>query len=594
MRVRIPVHFLLLVCAACGKPDVAPEVVSPVAPSPFRVKTAPDVAETGQPRVLEAPETPIRGRVRFEDVHQAAGLEHVYRNGEAGRCMLMETTGGGAGWLDYDADGHWDLYLNQGGEPTKGGEPDQPTDALYRSLGDGTFTEVTASAGIFEPGYSQAVSVGDFNNDGFDDVYVTNMGRNTLFRNQGDGTFEDVTDEAGVGDQRWSASAAWADLDLDSDLDLYVCNYCVYDPHNPRLCYNEQGEPRICHPREVPGWPDECYINLGDGTFSAETRERGFAMRTPGRGLGVAVADLDNNGWPDVFVTNDVGENFYFINQGGGIFEEQAVISGCATDADGRAMANMGIAVADVDHNGYLDVYITHFHLETDTLYKNYGPGGFQDISALVGLAPLTWDRLSFGVVLADFDQDGRPEAFTACGHIENGPGYPFYRMAPQLLAFDGRRWRNASDEAGEFFQGKRVARAVAAADYDEDGDLDLAVAHENGPAALLRNDSERGHWLKLQFRGRESNRRGIGCRATLVMDDLSLMQEVCGGGSYAATHQPALVFGLGGWQGLCELTVRWPRGKGQVLHQVSVDQALVLDELHAKRVTHGNASSTP
>lgn len=522
------------------------------------------------------------GHAVFTDVHEQVGLEHVYLNGEMGRALLMETTGAGVGWLDFDADGQWDLYLNQGGDSTADGS--QPLDRLFRATGRSTFEDVTEKARIAELGYSQAVAVGDYDDDGFDDVYVTNLGRNTLLHNQGDGTFRDVTEEAGVGDTRWSTSAAWADLDLDGDLDLYVANYCVYDPKDPLECRSADGEPRICHPRDVPPWPDQCYWNQGDGTFHAETEARGLVDRD-GRGLGVAVADFNNDGLPDVFVTNDTTANFLFVNQGEGRFEEQAMLMGCATDANANFMANMGIGVFDFDRNGWLDIYVTHFHHESDTLYRNLGLAGFQDESSLLGLVGLTVDKLAFGTVMADFNRDGQAEVFNACGHIENSPGYPHYQMTPQLFAFDGQRWRDASRQAGPYFQVKRVGRGVAACDYDDDGDLDLAVAHENSPAALLRNDALDGHWLKFLFRGQESNRRGIGARIVVEAGSESYLQELCGGTSYAATRQPAMVFGLGTWSGPCRVTVRWPGGRVQTLEEVAVDQTLTLSEREARAV---------
>ncbi len=425
------------------------------------------------------------------------------------------------------------------------------------------------------------MAVGDYDDDGFDDVYVTNLGRNTLFHNQGDGTFLDVTDAAGVGDTRWSASAAWADLDLDGDLDLYVTNYCVYDPQDPALCKNEHGKPRICHPREIPAWPDEVYFNQGDGAFKAETAARGF-QESGGRGLGVAVADLTGDGLPDVFVTNDTTENYLFVNQGAGRFQESAVALGAAIDANGNTMANMGVGLFDLDYDGHLDLYITHFQGESDTFYRSLGPDGFLDDSMITGLVPLTRDHLSFGTVAADFNQDGLADVLNASGHIENAPDWPFYRMKPQLFVFDGRRFRDMSREAGPYFQNKYVGRAVAACDYDDDGDLDLAVAHENDPAALLRNESERGHWLKFRFRGEQSNRRGINARVTVEAGPTTHVQELAAGTSYAATHQPVLVFGLGAWPGPCTVTVRWPSGRTQVLKQVPVDRRMVLDESQA------------
>ena len=570
------VGTLLLGCTHSGEPRVAAPAPAEV-PSPFQVAVAP---RSAAPSESETPQAPPPCP-RFRDVHEEAKLEHVYLNGERGRCLLFETTGGGAGWLDYDGDGQWDLYLNQGGDATADSTAPQPNDKLFRNRGDGTFEDVTDQARIVELRYSQAVAIGDFDDDGFDDVYVTNLGRNTLCRNQGDGTFVDVTEAAGVGDPRWSASAAWADLDLDGDLDLYVCNYCDYDPKHPLEARSADGQPRIIHPNAVDPAPDECYFNLGDGTFAAEAAQRGMAD-PGGRGLGVAVADFNNDGLPDVFVTNDTTANFLFVNQGGGRFQESALLLGCALDADGNANANMGVAVVDFDHNGYLDAYITHFHEESDALYRNLGPEGFQEESVRLGLRALTFDRLSFGVVMADFNQDGLHEIVMASGHIENSPGYPFYHMSPLLLAWDGTRFRDASREAGEFFQGKYVGRAVAACDYDGDGDLDLAIAQENFPAALLRNESERGHWLKFFMRGRQSNRRGVNCRVTVQAGPVRYLQELCGGTSYAATHQPALVFGLGQWNARSTVTVRWPSGRVQTLKEVGVDRTLVLDEADA------------
>lgn len=564
---------------ACGPTDLPSRPES----SPFAIAPL-EPGSGGHEEKLAAKHL---GVPRFRDVHREVCLEHTYENGARGRALLMETTGGGVGWLDYDADGRWDLYLNQAGDATAAAGSVQPLDRLFRQLSDGTFEDVTQYAGIVEPRYSQGVAIGDFDNDGFDDIYVTNLGRNTLLHNQGDGTFQDVTGPAGVGDERWSTSAAWADLDLDGDLDLYVCNYCVYDPHDPLECRSEEGEPRICHPNNVPAWPDECYFNLGDGTFSAETASRGLA-RGLGRALGVAVADFNNDGWPDIFVTNDTTENFYFVNRGDGHFEESALRLGNATDANGNLMADMGVAVYDLDGDGWLDLYVTHFHMEADSLYRNYGPRGMRDESRIQGLVPLTMDRLAFGAVMADFNQDGLPEVFTACGHIENSPGFPLHRMPPQLLLFDGQRWHDRSRQAGAYFAGKYVGRGVAACDYDDDGDWDLAVAHENDPAALLRNESERGHWLKFLFRGRESNRRGIGTRVTIRCGELTRVQELCGGTSYAATHQPALIFGLGPLAGPWEVTVRWPSGKMQTLADAAVNQTLVLDESAAQHVAGG------
>ena len=523
---------------------------------------------------------------RFEDVTAARGLEHVYRNGEAGGSLMVEAIGGGVGWLDYDRDGLWDLYFNQGGDPAVADRSNQPFDRIFRRLppsAGGRFIDVTAACGIHETGYGQGVAVGDFDDDGFDDVYVTNVGANTLYRNLGDGTFVDSTAAAGVGDERWSSSAAWADLDGDGDLDLYVCNYVRYDPFHPMDCRNVKGEPRICHPRDVEHWPDECYENLGDGSFRPVAQAWG--LFGPGnKALGVAVADFTNDGLPDIYVANDTTPNFLFVNEGKGAdgemrFRESATLLGCAVDRNGMAQASMGLAVGDYDDNGWLDVYSTHFYDESNTLYRNLGASGFEDVTGLVGLHEPTLPRLGFGTAMADFNADGRQELIIANGHVENYPGSPLLKMKAQLFSFNGQRFKDCSSAAGPYFEEKLVGRGVALADFDGDGDLDVAIAHQNSPAALLENRSAAGHWLTFQCIGERSNRRGIGARVTVTSGDRTWIRELCGGSSYASTHQPLLAVGLGDRGGPCTVEIRWPSGATQRLEGTAVDQALVLRE---------------
>jgi enediyne biosynthesis protein E4 len=538
---------------------------------------------------MEAPESiaaaPLRdaftttqpGMPVLVDVHAEAGIEFIYENGATGRNLMVEATGGGAGWLDYDGDQRWDLYLVQGGDPEAAiDDPSQPVDRLFRNLGAGVFRDVTAGVRIHELRYGQGVAVADYDDDGFDDIYVTNVGPNRLYRNQGDGTFLETTLEAGVGDPRWSSSAAWGDLDLDGDLDLYIGNYCAYDPLDPVDCRDKHGAVRICHPKNVTPWPDECMINQGDGTFTRESQERNL-FGEGNRALGVAIADFNNDGWPDVYVANDTTPNFLFVNQQNGTFVESASWLGCAVDRKGDWQASMGLGIGDYDHNGWLDIYSTHYREESNTLYRNLGAGGFQDVTGLTGLHEPTLPVLGFGTVMTDLDHDGRLDLFVTNGHID--PAERVYQMPPQLFIFDGPRWRDASHEAGEFFQRKLVGRGVAMADFDDDGDLDLAVVHQNSLAALLRNDSPPRSWLKIRFRGRQSNRRGIGARATVWADGASRMQELCGGTSYASSHQSELNFGLGDYQGSVSVEVRWPLGAVQTLEGVAVNQLLILDE---------------
>jgi enediyne biosynthesis protein E4 len=439
---------------------------------------------------------------------------------------------------------------------------------------------VTNATGIDERGYSQGIAVGDFDNDGFDDIFVTNVGPDALYRNQGDGTFIDVTDATIGRDKLWGSSAAWGDLDLDGDLDLYVCNYVDFDPYHPIECRNAKGLKIMCEPNNhVDPVPDECFLNMGDGSFQPVARERGLSG--PGnKALGVAIADFNNDGWPDIFVANDTTPNFLFINRHDGTFVDEAQVLGCAVSADGQAQANMGIAVGDYDRNGWLDAFVTHFEGEWNTLYRNQGPAGFQDVSAVVGLVPLRMSWVGFGTVMHDFNQDGKEELFVANGHLGDPKQVGVaLEMPPQCFTFDGSRWHECSQQAGAYFGGRYVGRGVAMADFDDDGDVDLAVVHQNLPMALLRNDSQRGHWLKLQFVGRRSNRNAIGARATVHHETANLLQELAGGTSYCAAHQPILVFGLGESAAPCRVEIHWPNGAAQTFDEVRVDQTLLLLE---------------
>ncbi|HND54770.1 MAG TPA: CRTAC1 family protein, partial [Pirellulaceae bacterium] len=452
---------------------------------------------------------------------------------------------------------------------------------LWRALPDGSFQDITDAAGVRDLYYSQGVTIGDFDDDGFDDIYVLNYGRNTLLKNLGDGTFHDVTEAAGVGDELWSSSGAWGDLDGDGDLDLYVCNYCNYDTRNPPDC-SKDGKPHICHPREVPPVPDECYINQGDGTFTAEAKRRGL-FGDGNRGLGVVVFDFDQDGDADVYVANDMTPNFLFVNDGTGMFKESAMQLGCAVDRNGSPQASMGLACGDYDGDGWLDLYSTHFQFDSNTLYRNLGagPAGFQDVTGLVGLHSPTLPYLAFGTVMVDFNRDTRQELFVANGHLEPVlvEGKTVFEMNAQLFAFDGRRFQECTKSAGDYFAKKWIARGVAVCDINDDGAADLCVVHQDAPTALLENTSQFGHGLTLRFRGLAANRRGVGVQVRVTAGGKTYFQELCGGTSYASSHQPALFFGLGEFSGECDVEVRWPTGETQKLNGVSVNQSLVIEQ---------------
>ncbi|HAY82299.1 MAG TPA: hypothetical protein DCY79_21035 [Planctomycetaceae bacterium] len=545
---------------------------TPADSSPFQFGEVQD-----DPQVDPVPPKPAT--VQFTRL--AMPEEFVYVNGEQGQSLMVETVGGGCGWLDIDRDGHWDLYLCQGGDSTKPADSSQPLDALYRNDGEGNLQLVTDVSGIRDFGYGQGVAVGDFNEDGFDDIYVTNVGSNTFWMNMGDGTFEEITQEANVDDPRWSSSAAFGDIDLDGDLDLYVCNYLVYDPSNPVDCRSKNGESRICHPKDIEPYADECFINQGDGTFTAEARQRGL-FGEGNKGLGVAIADFNNDQLPDIYVANDTTANFLFLNQGEGKFAEQASLLGCAANRAGAFQASMGLGVCDFDRNGFLDIYATHFYGESNTMYKNLGAKGFRDVTPDVGLHAPTMSDLGWGIVANDFDFDGYDELFVATGHVENYPGNPLHKMYPNLLTSAGESFQPCAATAGDYFKQKYVGRGAAGGDLDNDGDADLVVVHQNTPTAILRNDSKRGNWLKLEFRGSASNRRGIGCRVFVTRGETKQMQELAGGTSFASSNQPALYFGLGEDSKADRIEILWPSGKRQVLEDVPANQHLTIDEPNA------------
>ncbi|MBS0263206.1 MAG: CRTAC1 family protein [Planctomycetes bacterium] len=513
---------------------------------------------------------------RFTEVADELGIRFSYANGVSGRSLMVEASGGGAGWLDFDGDGLLDLYFCQGGNPATDDPAAEPNDQLFRQVEPGRFVSVAEVAGIDERRYGQGVAIADYDDDGFDDIFVSNVGPDTLLKNQGDGTYINVSRLSGVSDKLWTTSAAWSDLDGDGHLDLYVCNYVEYDPYHPILCYGATGKQGTCHPKHLAAVPDECYFSRGDGTFVAALDQHGLTA-PDGKGLGVVIADLNNDGLPDIYVANDTTANFLFINQGQGRFVESANFLGCAVSGEGLMQASMGIALGDFDHNGWLDLYCTNFTREGNTLYKNLGTAGFQDVTGLVGLYAPTLTKLGFGTWMADFNQDGHEDIFITNGHVddwrERGDDH---EMEPMLFSFEGPRFVNCSAQAGEFFSRKLIGRGLACGDFDNDGDWDLCVVHQNLPAAILRNDSERGHWLKIRCQAL-GNRRGIGTRVVLRQGDKTLTQELAGGVSYCSAHEAALIFGLGTDAGPVDLEIRWPNGDRETVNGVTLDQQVVL-----------------
>ena len=582
-RRHFPLWNLLVASSIFGCADSVPEI------SQNDKKTASASRQPGTPSPAEnrpafrfdpLPETKAQRTFqgqgpRFHESAAELGLDHIYQNGATGQLLMVESIGGGLGWMDIDVDGFPDVYGVQGGRPD-GPMASRPTDRLFRNLG-GHFVDVTDSAGLDERGYGQGVAVGDYDGDGFDDVYVTNVGDNTLYRNNGDGTFIETTQAAGLRDPRWSSTAAWADLNGDAFPELYVCNYLEYDPYDPFPC-EKDGLPALCHPRQIDAWPDELFLNSGDGTFDAAAQRLG-TFGPGNKGLGVAIAHFNEDNLPDIYVCNDTTANFLFLNTGDG-FREAALDLGVALNTSGDAEASMGVAAGDYDGDGQIDLYLTHFTNESNTLYRNIGVGGFRDVTGSVGLHALTMPRLGFGVVMRDFNGDGQQDIFTANGHIDhnNADGDGFEQPA-QLLTVQDERWFDVTETAGAYFAERRVARGVATADFDLDGDWDVLIGNQNAPAALLVNESERGHWLKLRLVGVASERRGIGARLSLTFGETTQSIQLTGGTSFASTHQPVVIVGLPDAQLSGTVTIQWAGGAEQILRDVRPDQSLIIVE---------------
>lgn len=580
----VAVIGLTLTASLCGcdppKPAPAEPPVSDVPPPGSATSRSFDFQPIRPPEETQTAgeSSPLRSP-QFEDVADPRGIRHQYDNGASPKALMVESTGGGCGWIDYDRDGLLDLYLTQGGIPDAKPEERAQADVLSRQLVTGQFVSAEVSAAIDERGFGHGVAVGDVDNDGFDDVFVANVGANSLWLNQGDGTFLRATGWL-VGDRDvWSSSAAWGDIDRDGDLDLYVCNYAIYDPYDPIQCLDKDGVPSICHPRNVEPEPDVFFLNSGDGQLKEMSQQ--FQLFGPGnKGLGVVIADLTADGWPDIYVANDTTANFVFVNNGGRSFTESALLLGGGFSATGATQASMGIGFGDYDRNQLPDLCLTHFTGESNTLYQNLGAQGLQDVSGMTGLREASLAKLGFGIVMSDFNADDRMDLMIANGHIDpryaDGEGY---QMTPQMLSWDGRRWQDLSAESGSYFQRPCVGRGVASADFDADGWLDLCVVHHNSPTALLHNTGHDGHFLRVGCNGRTSNRSGYGATIRLEYDGKARTREIAGGTSYAASHERVVDFGLGDWPGPCSLTITWPSGIVDAISLDQVDQLVVVQE---------------
>lgn len=527
--------------------------------------------------------------IRFVDRQSDAGLEFQFFNGATGLKYLLETTGGGVAVFDYDADGWPDLFFPQGAAIPF--QPDDTThaDRLYRNLGNGAFADLSRSTGFSDTQFSQGAAAGDFNNDGFPDLALANCGTNRLYLNNGDGTFTDLAPDCGIRGEHWSTSLGWGDLNRDGYLDLYVVNYVV---GHLRPCRNGAGRDVLCHPQIFVAAPDLLYLNRGDGTFADVTREAGL-IAPDGRGLGVVIADFDDDGWPDIYVANDGNPCFLFHNlrpdsQGIPHFAEIGFPSGTALNSKGNATAAMGIACADLDGDGRLDLYVSNFHDEADLLFLNRGGVLFDEVTRAAGLESVTRPMLGWGAQPIDADLDGRPEIFLTNGHLDDRRHEGIaWKMPPQLFAnLGGGQFADVSQTSGDFFRGEYLGRGAARLDWNRDGRPDLIVVHQDRPVALLTNSTDKaGHFVIIELHGVQSNRDAIGARLQVTADGRRQIIEVCGGDGYCATNERRQFIGLGHATLITELVVTWPGGSSQTWTDLPADVALTLIEGRPKVV---------
>ncbi len=519
----------------------------------------------------------------FVDDAQAVGLNFTFDNGATPLHHIPETTAGGVGVLDYDGDGWLDVYLTQAGPfPPDLAAPQTSGDRLFRNRGDGTFEDVSVSSGLaaFAKGYGHGITVGDFDNDGHPDVFVTRWRRYGLYRNRGDGTFEDRTESVGLGgDRDWPTSAAFADLDNDGDLDLYVCHYLVWDTDKPTPCWDEKkGRYSYCAPQHFASLPDHLFRN-DNGRFVDVSAEAGI-LDTDGRGLGVVAADLDGDGRVDLYVANDQSANFLFHNLGGMKFEEIGQPSGVASNGDGAYQASMGIACGDSDGDGRPDLAVTNFFNEYTTLYRNRGEGIFTDATAEAGLVVPTRHRLGFGVAFFDANNDGRLDLATANGHVDDfRPEVPFQMPAQLLVGITGGKFVDASKAAGAPWQTPRVARGLAVGDLDNDGRPDLLINALDSKLAYFHNRTLGGHWLVLGLEGTKSHRDAIGARVVVNAGGRRLTSWRVGGGSFQSASDPRLHIGLGTAEKVEGIEVTWPSGHVDRFGPLPVDGGYRLRE---------------
>jgi hypothetical protein len=527
----------------------------------------------------EAPKLP--SSVQFVDITAAAGIQWNLKTLASGTGYLIETMGGGGGFIDYNGDGLLDIYLVCYSQTPQPDGTSKLKDVLYRNNGDGTFTDVTERAGIANSMLGMGLAVGDYDNDGWPDLYVTGYGASKLYHNNGKGTFTDVTSKAGVNNTRWGTSAAFFDYDNDGYLDLFVCNYLTYDEKN-LPCSLFDGKP-YCLIKNFKGSASKLFHNNGDGTFADVSEKAGIA-NPKGKGLGVIALDYDNDGRMDIFQANDAAANFLYHNNGDGTFSETALASGVAFDPNGNARGGMGVDAEDLDGDGYLEIFVANFSGETNALFHNDKDGVFTEITNKVGLGAISMPLSGFGSRFFDYDNDGLVDLFVHNGH----PFEPINKIFPEttylerpfLFENTGKGFRDVAAEHGGPLKKFYAGRGLAVADLDNDGDSDVLLINVGEPSVLLRNDGGNdNHWLGLQLVGAKSNRDAVGARVSVLAGGWRRIKQRLGGTSYCSASDPRLLFGLGATATIDEIEVRWPSGRLSRVKNVRANQYLTIKE---------------
>jgi hypothetical protein len=519
--------------------------------------------------------------IHFIDVTKQAGIQFKHHLGRSGKGYILETVASGCAFLDYDNDGYLDIYFVNGAS-LPGSPPVVARNALYRNNGDGTFTDVTEIAGVGDEGYGIGCCVGDYNNDGFIDLYVTNFERNTLYRNNGDGTFSDVTQAAGVGCEAWSSSCAFLDYDGDGALDLYVVNYLHFRLKDHKAC---GGRLRIdCGPSEYPGESDVLYRNNGDGTFTDVTQMAGV-FNPEGKGLGIACGDYDNDGDTDIYIANDDTRNFLYRNNGNGTFSDVTFATGVGFSEDGEPEGGMGTCFGDYDNDGHLDLIVTNYQDQVNTLYHNDGDGMFSNVSHTSRTGPISYSAVGWGTGFIDYDNDGLSDLFVANGHllvdVEKFDQTTTYNQPNFLFKNQGDgTFVEIGSQVGINSASVTSSRGAAFGDYDNDGDIDILISNTDETPSLLRNDGgNRNNWIGIRAIGTQSNRSAIGTRVKITVGNHTQMKEVTGGSSYASANDLRLLFGIGGARVVDEIEIRWPTGRIQTKRQVKANQYMMIVE---------------